>query len=104
MTSENFSNRNIARQRNVELRANNSSAGKHFFGLATNFMQKGKLMILYKSLHLISHVFSTMALLVIAFSILPISRESRTFNDCVQEKYVFGLDASDAIYFCNGGR
>ena len=64
---------------------------------------KGKAMFAYGIIQLGSNVISAIALAAIALSLCSVKKESRFFNECVNEIQTNGLSSSDAVRFCNGG-
>lgn len=65
---------------------------------------KGKAMFAYGFIQLGSNVVSAVALAAIAFSFCTVKKESKVFNDCVQEVRATGQSSSNAVRFCNGGK
>ncbi|WP_413678905.1 hypothetical protein [Prochlorococcus sp. MIT 0916] len=66
--------------------------------------RKRKLMFVYGFIQLGSTVVSAIALSVIALSFCTIKKESKIFNDCVDEVQATGKSFSGAVRFCNGGK
>ena len=62
-----------------------------------------KLMFTYGILQLGSNVISALALVAIALGICSIKKESKVFNNCVEEIINSGSGNADAVRFCNGG-
>ena len=65
---------------------------------------KSKAMFAYGIIQLGSNVVSAVALAAIAFSLCSVKQESKVFNKCVSEIQMNGMNPSDAVHFCNGGR
>ena len=65
---------------------------------------KGKAMFAYGIIQLGSNVVSAVALAAIALSFCSLKKESKVFNECVEEIQATGKSASDAVRFCNGGK
>tara|TARA_Y100001968_G_C19359767_1_gene719126 strand:- start:690 stop:929 length:240 start_codon:yes stop_codon:yes gene_type:complete len=65
---------------------------------------KGKAMIAYGLIQLGSNVVSAVALAAIALSFCSVKKESKVFNECVEEIQSSGKSASYAVRFCNGGK
>ena len=66
---------------------------------------KGKknLMLAYGVLQLGSNIISALALVAIALGVCSIKKESKVFNNCVEEIISSGSGNADAVRFCNGG-
>tara|TARA_Y100001978_G_scaffold157690_1_gene143282 strand:+ start:788 stop:1021 length:234 start_codon:yes stop_codon:yes gene_type:complete len=64
---------------------------------------KSKAMFAYGIIQLGSTVVSALALAAIALGICSIKKESKFFNDCVEEIVSTGSGKADAVRFCNGG-
>ena len=64
---------------------------------------KGKAMFTYGIIQLGSSIVSAIALSVIAFNLCSVKRESKIFNDCIEEVTISGESISNAVSFCNGG-
>ena len=47
--------------------------------------------------------FATIALLAIAMMLCSIKKESKAFNNCVEEIQNSGKSISEAVRYCNGG-
>tara|TARA_Y100001968_G_C18865836_1_gene484795 strand:+ start:119 stop:358 length:240 start_codon:yes stop_codon:yes gene_type:complete len=62
-----------------------------------------KAMLVYGSIKLGSSIISAFALAVIALGFCSIMKESKVFNECVQEIRESGTSTSSAVRFCNGG-
>lgn len=65
---------------------------------------KGKAMFAYGIVQLGSSVISALALTAIALSFCSLKKESKVFNECVEEIQATGKSSSDAVRFCNGGK
>jgi len=64
---------------------------------------KGKKMFAYGIIQLGSSVVSAVALAAIALSFCSLKKESKVFNECVEEVQATGKSSSEAVRFCNGG-
>ena len=64
---------------------------------------KGKVMFAYGIIHLGSSLVSAVALAAIALSFCSLKKESKIFNECVEEVQESGKSGSSAVRFCNGG-
>ena len=64
---------------------------------------KGKVMFAYGIIQLGSSFVSAVALAAIALSFCSLKKESKIFNECVEEVQESGKSASSAVRFCNGG-
>tara|TARA_Y100001933_G_C18504063_1_gene357874 strand:+ start:196 stop:429 length:234 start_codon:yes stop_codon:yes gene_type:complete len=64
---------------------------------------KNKAMLAYGIIQLGSTFVSAFALAAIAFGICSVKKESKFFNDCVEEIVSTGSGKADAVRFCNGG-
>ena len=64
---------------------------------------KGKAMFAYGIIQLGSSFVSAVALAAIALSFCSLKKESKIFNECVEEVQESGKSASSAVRFCNGG-
>ena len=64
---------------------------------------KGKAMFAYGIIQLGSSVVSAVALAAIALSFCSLKKESKVFNECVEEVQATGKSSSEAVRFCNGG-
>jgi len=64
---------------------------------------KGKAMFAYGVIQLGSSVVSAVALAAIALSFFSVKKESKMFNECVEEVRASGKRTSDSVRFCNGG-
>ena len=71
-------------------------AGKSFNG-------KGKAMFAYGFIQLGSSFVSALALVAISFGFCSLKKESKFFNECVEEIVSTGSGKADAVRFCNGG-
>ena len=65
---------------------------------------KSKVMFAYGMIQLGSSVVSAIALAAIAFSFCYVKKESKVFNECVEEVKLTGKSSSFAVRFCNGGK
>ena len=65
--------------------------------------RKGKVMFAYGIIQLGSSVVSAVALAAIALSFCSLKKESKVFNECVEEVQATGKSSSEAVRFCNGG-
>ena len=65
---------------------------------------KGKAMFAYGIMQLGSNVVSAVALAAIALSFCSVKKESKVFNECVEEVQSTGKSSSYAVRFCNGGK
>ena len=65
---------------------------------------KSKAMFAYGIIQLGSSLISAVALVAIALSFCSIKKESKVFNECVEEVQSTGKNSSYAVRFCNGGR
>tara|TARA_B100001029_G_C14691470_1_gene250018 strand:- start:106 stop:345 length:240 start_codon:yes stop_codon:yes gene_type:complete len=66
--------------------------------------RKGKVMFAYGFFQLGSSVVSAIALAAIAFGFCSLNKESKVFNDCVEEVQANGKSLSNSVHFCNGGK
>tara|TARA_Y100000589_G_scaffold324848_1_gene361663 strand:+ start:470 stop:703 length:234 start_codon:yes stop_codon:yes gene_type:complete len=64
---------------------------------------KSKAMLTYGILQLGSSLVSALALVAISFGVCSIKKESKFFNQCVEEIVSTGSGKADAVRFCNGG-
>ena len=72
--------------------------------LGENGAGKSTLMKLaYGVIQLGSAVVSAVALVAIALSFCPLKKESKFFNECVEEMKETGSPTADAVRFCTGG-
>ena len=65
---------------------------------------KSKAMLTYGVIQLSSSFVSAVALAAIALSFCSVKRESKLFNECVEEIQATGKNSSYAVRFCNGGK
>jgi len=65
---------------------------------------KGKAMLAYGIVQLGSSVVSALALAAIALNLCSLKKESKVFNECVEEVQANGKSSSSAVRFCNGGK
>ena len=64
---------------------------------------KSKAMMAYGIIQLGSTFVSTLALVAISFGFCSLKKESKFFNQCVEEIVSTGSGKADAVRFCNGG-
>ena len=64
---------------------------------------KSKAMLAYGVIQLGSTFLSALALVAIAFGFCSLKKESKFFNQCVEEIVSTGSGKADAVRFCNGG-
>jgi len=64
---------------------------------------KSKAMFAYGILQLGSSIVSALALVAITFGFCSLKKESKFFNQCVEEIVSTGSGKADAVRFCNGG-
>ena len=64
---------------------------------------KNKAMFAYGIIQLGSSFVSALALLAISLGFCSLKKESKFFNECVEEIVSTGSGKSDAVRFCNGG-
>jgi hypothetical protein len=62
-----------------------------------------KLMLAYGLIQLGSATLSSVALVAIALGIYSVKKESKFFNECVEEIKATGSPTADAVRFCTGG-
>ena len=60
-------------------------------------------MIAYGVIQLGSKVVSAVALVAIALGFCSLKKESKFFNECVEEIKATDLQTADEVRFCNGG-
>ena len=65
---------------------------------------KKGLMLAFGLSTLASRVITAISLAAIALSLCSINKESKAFNDCVEEVRDSGKSASAAVGYCNGGQ
>ena len=65
--------------------------------------KNNKDMLAYCVIQLGSAVVSAVALVAIAISFCPLKKESKFFNECVEEMKETGSPTADAVRFCTGG-
>jgi len=65
---------------------------------------KGKVMFVYGILQLGSNLISALALTAIAISFCSLKKESKVFNECIEEVQASGKNLSSAVSYCNGGK
>ena len=66
-------------------------------------LKKNKAMLAYGVIQLGSAVVSAVALVAIALSFCSLKKESKFFNECVEEMKATGSPTADAVRFCTGG-
>ena len=64
---------------------------------------KSKAMFAYGIIQLGSSFVSALALVAISFGFCSLKKESKLFNQCVEEIISTGSGKADAVRFCNGG-
>ena len=64
---------------------------------------KNKAMFAYGIIQLGSSFVSALALVAITFGFCSLKKESKFFNECVEEIVSTGSGKADAVRFCNGG-
>ena len=64
---------------------------------------KNKAMLAYGTIQLGSSVVTALALVAISFGFCSLKKESKFFNQCVEEIVSTGSGRADAVRFCNGG-
>ena len=60
-------------------------------------------MLAYGVIQLVSTVLSAVALLAIALGFYSLKKESKFFNECVEEMKASGSPTADSVRFCTGG-
>ena len=60
-------------------------------------------MLAYGVIQLGSAVLSAVALLAIALGFYSLNKESKFFNECVEEMKASGSPTADSVRFCTGG-
>ena len=65
--------------------------------------RKGIAMFTYGILKLGSSVVSAVALAAIALNFCALNKESKIFNECVEELQAKGKSSASAVRFCKGG-
>ena len=68
-----------------------------------NCSTKKRAMFAYGIIQLGSNLLSALALIAIALGFCSIKKESKVFNQCVEEMIESGSGKADAVRFCNGG-
>ena len=66
-------------------------------------ISKKNIMYAYGFIQLGSIFVSAISLVAIAFGLCSIKKESKLFNDCVDEVTSEKISQSDAVRYCNGG-
>ena len=64
---------------------------------------KSKAMVAYGIIQLGSSFVSALALVAISFGFCSLKKESKFFNQCVEEIVATGSGKADAVRFCKGG-
>ena len=64
---------------------------------------KSKAMFTYGIIQLGSSFVSAIALVSISLGFCSLKKESKFFNECVEEIVSTGSEKADAVRFCNGG-
>tara|TARA_Y100000589_G_C26653797_1_gene427116 strand:- start:86 stop:319 length:234 start_codon:yes stop_codon:yes gene_type:complete len=64
---------------------------------------KNKAMLAYGTIQLGSTLVSAIALVAISLGVCSLKKESKFFNECVEEIVSTGSGKADAVRFCNGG-
>tara|TARA_B100000945_G_C19888712_1_gene370669 strand:+ start:177 stop:416 length:240 start_codon:yes stop_codon:yes gene_type:complete len=64
---------------------------------------KGKVMFTYGIIQLGTGLVSAISLAAISLSFCSMKKESKVFNECVNEVQTKGESTSSAVHFCNGG-
>ena len=64
---------------------------------------KSKAMLAYGTIQLGSSFVTALALVAISFGFCSLKKESKFFNQCVEEIVATGSGKADAVRFCNGG-
>ena len=65
--------------------------------------KRNKAMLAYGVIQLGSTVLSAVALLAIALGFYSLKKESKFFNECVEEIKASGSPTADSVRFCTGG-
>ena len=68
-----------------------------------NDLKKNKAMLVYGLIQIISAVVSAVALSSLAIDFYSLKKESKFFNECVEEIKATGSPTADAVRFCTGG-
>ena len=68
-----------------------------------NDFKNNKAMLAYGVIKLGSSVVSAFALVAIALSFYTLKKESKFFNECVEEIKATDSPTADAVRFCTGG-
>ena len=66
-------------------------------------LKRNKAMLAYGIIQLGSAVVSAVALVVISLAFYSLKKESKFFNECVEEIKATGSPTADAVRFCTGG-
>ena len=64
---------------------------------------KSKAMLAYGVIQLGSSFVSALALVAISLGFCSLKKESKFFNQCVEDIVTTGSGKADAVRFCNGG-
>ena len=64
---------------------------------------KNKAMLAFGTIQLGSTMVSAIALVAISLGVCSLKKESKFFNECVEEIVSTGSGKADAVRFCNGG-
>ena len=65
--------------------------------------KRGRAMFAYGILQLGASLISAISLALIALSLCSLKSESKSFNNCVEEKIEQSFSISDSVNYCNGG-
>mgnify|MGYP001377829614 CR=1 FL=1 len=65
--------------------------------------KKNNAMLAYGVINLGSKVVSAVALVAIAIGFCSLKKESKLFNECVEEIKATGSPTADSVRFCTGG-
>ncbi|MBO6974277.1 MAG: hypothetical protein JJ844_01110 [Prochlorococcus marinus CUG1435] len=68
-----------------------------------NDFKNNKAMLTYGFIQLCSSVVSAFALVAIALGFYTLKKESKFFNECVEEIKATDSPTADAVRFCTGG-
>ena len=68
-----------------------------------NCSNKKGLMLTFGLITLSTRVLSALSIAAIALGFISIKKESKVFNECIEEIRDNGQKTSDAVRFCNGG-
>ena len=81
----------------------NKDNQKDFYKTVQKDCRKNKAMLAYGVIQLGSTVLSAVALVAIALGFCSLKKESKFFNECVEEIKATGSPTADAVRFCTGG-